>query len=154
MLESNSIFNLATNVFLLNYNKCKGEAYKWGKNFRRQFLSDFRQPCIRAFVSTSIEKIRFYTISPRANEFFVQWLRPPILLPVIVISLVTSPTHKNKEESLVVNNKAVPSPATAPKFDRHKASTKIREGSVGWCYCFCDSSVVAKWLYGSYPQGV
>jgi len=28
MQESNSIFNLATNVFLLNYNKCKGEAYK------------------------------------------------------------------------------------------------------------------------------
>ena len=45
--------------------------------------------------------------------------------------LGSSPTHKNKEQSLVVNNKAVPSPATAPKFDRHKASTKIREGSVG-----------------------
>ena len=31
-----------------------------------------------------------------------------------------SPTHKNKEQSLVVNNKAVPSPATAPKFDLQK----------------------------------
>ena len=39
--------------------------------------------------------------------------------------LGTSPTHKNKEKSLVLNNKAVPSPATAPKFDRQKASTKI-----------------------------
>ena len=38
--------------------------------------------------------------------------------------------------------------------DRQKASTKIREGSAGWCFCFCDSSVVAKWLYESYPQGV
>ena len=45
--------------------------------------------------------------------------------------LGTSPTHKNKEKSLVLNNKVVPSPATAPKFDRHKASTKMREGSVG-----------------------
>ena len=67
--------------------------------------------------------------------------------------LGSSPTHKSKEQSLVVNNKAVPSPATAPKFDRQKASTTIREGSVGRSYCFCDSSVVAKWLYGSYPQG-
>ena len=45
--------------------------------------------------------------------------------------LGTSPTQKEKEQSLVVNNKAVPSPATAPKFDRQKASTKMREGSVG-----------------------
>ena len=45
--------------------------------------------------------------------------------------LGTSPTHKNKEQSLVLNNKAVPSPTTAPKFDRVKASTKMREGSVG-----------------------
>ena len=67
--------------------------------------------------------------------------------------LGTSPTHKNKEKSLVLNNKAVPSPATAPKFDRQKASTRISEKSVGRCYCFCDSFVVAKWLYGSYPQG-
>jgi len=34
-----------------------------------------------------------------------------------------SPTYKNKEKSLVLNNKAVPSLATAPKFDRQKAST-------------------------------
>ena len=67
--------------------------------------------------------------------------------------LGTSPTHKNKEKSLVLNNKAVPSPVTAPKFDRQKASTRISKKSVGRCYCFCDSSVVAKWLYGSYPQG-
>ena len=45
--------------------------------------------------------------------------------------LGTSSIHKNKEQSLVLNNKAVPSPARAPKFDRQKASTKIREGSVG-----------------------
>ena len=45
--------------------------------------------------------------------------------------LGTSPTHKNKKKSLVLNNKAVPSPAMAPKFDRQKARTKIREGSVG-----------------------
>ena len=38
--------------------------------------------------------------------------------------LGTSPTHKNKEKSLVLNNKVVPSPATAPKFDRQKASTR------------------------------
>jgi len=37
--------------------------------------------------------------------------------------------------------------------DRQKASTRISKMSVGRCYCFCDSSVVAKWLYGSYPQG-
>ena len=37
--------------------------------------------------------------------------------------------------------------------DLQKASTKIREESVGRSYCFCDSSVVAKWLYRSYPQG-
>jgi len=30
-------------------------------------------------------------------------------------------TKENKEQSLVVNNKAVPSPATAPKFDRVKS---------------------------------
>jgi len=67
--------------------------------------------------------------------------------------LGTSPTHKNKEQSLVLNNKAVPSLATALKFDQQKASTRISKRSVGQCYCFCDSSVVAKWLYGSYPQG-
>ena len=39
--------------------------------------------------------------------------------------LGTSPTHKNKEQSLVLNNKVVPSPATTPKFDRQKASTRI-----------------------------
>ena len=38
--------------------------------------------------------------------------------------LGSSPTHKNKDQSLVVNNKAVPSPATTPKFDRQKASTR------------------------------
>ena len=42
--------------------------------------------------------------------------------------LGTSPTHKNKEIFLVLNNKAVPSPAMAPKFDRQKASTKIGKG--------------------------
>ena len=67
--------------------------------------------------------------------------------------LGTSPIHKNKEQSLVLNNKAVPSPTTAPKFDRQKASTRISEKSVGRCYCFCDSSIVARWLYGLYPQG-
>ena len=45
--------------------------------------------------------------------------------------LGTSPTHKNKEKSLVLNNKAVPFPATAPKFDRQKASTIISKKSVG-----------------------
>jgi len=39
--------------------------------------------------------------------------------------LGTSPPHKNKEKSLMLNNTAVLSPATAPKFDRQKASTKI-----------------------------
>ena len=34
--------------------------------------------------------------------------------------LGTSPIHKNKEQSLVLNNKVVPSPATTPKFDRQK----------------------------------
>ena len=67
--------------------------------------------------------------------------------------LGTSPTHKNKEQSLVVNNKAVPSPATAPKFDRAESKHKKSRKRVGRSYCFCDSSVVAKWLYGSYPQG-
>ena len=38
--------------------------------------------------------------------------------------LGTSPTHKNKEKSLVLNNKAVPSPVTAPKFDRQKQAQK------------------------------
>ena len=52
--------------------------------------------------------------------------------------LCTSPTHKNKEKSLVLNNKAVLSPATTPKFDRQKASTIISKKSVGRCYCFCD----------------
>ena len=66
--------------------------------------------------------------------------------------LGTSPTHKNKEESLVLNNKAVPSPATVPEFDRQKASTRISKKSVGRCYCFYDSSVVAKWLYGSFHK--
>jgi len=42
--------------------------------------------------------------------------------------LGTSPTHKNKEKSLVLNNKAVPSSVTAPKFDRRKASIKISKG--------------------------
>jgi len=42
--------------------------------------------------------------------------------------LGTSPTHKNKEKSLVLNNKVVPSPATAPKFDRQKARTNISKG--------------------------
>jgi len=65
--------------------------------------------------------------------------------------LGTSPTYKNKEKSLVLNNKVVPSPATVPKFDQQKASTGISKRSVGRCYCFCDSSIVAKWLYGSYP---
>ena len=37
-------------------------------------------------------------------------------------------THKNKEKSLVLSNKVVPSPAAAPKFDRQKASTKIGKG--------------------------
>jgi len=36
--------------------------------------------------------------------------------------------------------------------DQQKASTRISKKSVGRCYCFCDSSVVAKWLYMSYPQ--
>jgi len=45
--------------------------------------------------------------------------------------LGTSPTHKNKEESLVLNNKAVPSLATVPKFDRQKASRRISKKSVG-----------------------
>ena len=45
--------------------------------------------------------------------------------------LGTSPTQKEKEKSLVVNNKAVPSPATAPKFDRVKTSIKMRERDVG-----------------------
>ena len=67
--------------------------------------------------------------------------------------LGTSLTHKNKEKSVVLNNKAVPSLATTPKFDRQIASTGISKKSVGQCYCFCDFSVVAKWLYGSYPQG-
>ena len=44
--------------------------------------------------------------------------------------LGTSPTHKNKEKSLVLNNKVVPSPATAPKFDRQKASTRISKKRV------------------------
>jgi len=38
MQESNPIFNLAINEFLLNYYKCKGEAYKWTKNFSKQFF--------------------------------------------------------------------------------------------------------------------
>ena len=42
--------------------------------------------------------------------------------------LDTSPTYKNKEKSLVLNNKVVPSLATAPKFDRQKVSTKIGKG--------------------------
>jgi len=49
------------------------------------------------------------------------------LLLVVVSSLVLL-LHKNKEKSLVLNNKVVPSPATALKFDRQKASTKISEG--------------------------
>ena len=61
--------------------------------------------------------------------------------------LGTSPTHKNKEQSLVLNNKVVPSSATAPKFNRQKASTIISKKSVGQCYCFCDSFILAKWLY-------
>ena len=32
--------------------------------------------------------------------------------------LGTSPTHKNKEKYLVLNNKVVSSLATVPKFDR------------------------------------
>ena len=36
--------------------------------------------------------------------------------------------------------------------DRQKGSTRISKKGVGRCYYFCDSSVVAKWLYGSYPQ--
>ena len=67
--------------------------------------------------------------------------------------LGTSLTHKNKEKSLVLNNKAVHSSTTAPKFDWQKASIRISKKSVGRYYCFCDSSVVAKWRYGSYPQG-
>ena len=39
--------------------------------------------------------------------------------------LGTSPTHKNKEKSIMLNNTAVLSPVTALKFDRQKASTKI-----------------------------
>ena len=42
--------------------------------------------------------------------------------------LDTSPTHKKKEKSLVLNNKAIPSPATASKFDRQKVRTKICKG--------------------------
>ena len=45
--------------------------------------------------------------------------------------LGTSPTHKNKEKSLVLNNKAVPSQGTAVKFDRQKASTRICKKRVG-----------------------
>jgi len=45
--------------------------------------------------------------------------------------LSTSPTHMNKEKSLVVNNKDVRSPATTPKFDRQKASTRISKKSIG-----------------------
>ena len=67
--------------------------------------------------------------------------------------LGTSPTHKNKEKSLILNNKVVSSLVTTLKFDWQKASTRISKKSVGRYYCFCDSSVVAKWLYGSYPQG-
>ena len=52
-------------------------------------------------------------------------LRPPILLLVVVSSLVLLLHTKNKEKSLVLNNKVVPSPATAPKFDRQKACTNI-----------------------------
>ena len=37
-------------------------------------------------------------------------------------------THKNKEKSLVLNNKAIPSPATAPKFDRQKSKHKKGKG--------------------------
>ena len=40
----------------------------------------------------------------------------------------TSPTHKNKEKSLVLNNKAVLSPAMAPKFDGQKVCTNISKG--------------------------
>jgi len=47
--------------------------------------------------------------------------------------LGTSLTHKNKETSLVLNNKAVPSLATSPKFDRQKASRRISKESVGRC---------------------
>ena len=37
--------------------------------------------------------------------------------------------------------------------DRQKVSTRISKESLGPCYCFCDFFVIAKWLYGSYPQG-
>ena len=100
------------------------------------------------FVNTSIRKTRFYT------NFFRGQMNPrAMFLATSVASrdrelLGTFPVHKNKEQFLVLNNKAVPSLATAPKFDRQKASTRISEKSVGRCYCFCDSFVVAKWLYG------
>ena len=41
--------------------------------------------------------------------------------------LGTSPTQKEKEQSLVVNNKAVPSPATAPKICKQQALNKRRK---------------------------
>jgi len=42
--------------------------------------------------------------------------------------LGTTPTHKNKEKILVLNNKEVLFLATAPKFDRQKACTKLSKG--------------------------
>ena len=42
--------------------------------------------------------------------------------------LGTSPTDKNKEKSLVLNDKVVPSLTMMPKFDRQKACTNISKG--------------------------
>ena len=121
------------------------------KILRKQFerLSATLQKSLLVLQSEKLVFTRIFwgQMNPRATSLATTFASPDSEL------LGTSPTHKSKEKSLVLNNKAVPSPATVPKFDRQKASTRIGKKDVDRCYCFCDSFVVAKWLYRSYPQG-
>ena len=96
------------------------------KKFKKAICAIFDN-LAEEFVSTSIGETRFYMNFPRANETSCNVFGHHFRFPCSEL-LGTSPTHKNKEKSLVLNNKVVPSPATAPKFDRRKACTNISKG--------------------------
>ena len=61
--------------------------------------------------------------------------------------------HKSKEKSLVTTRKTVTSPWQRRQNLIGKKHAQEEVKSDGRCYSFSDSTVIAKWQYGSYPQG-
>ena len=79
------------------------------------------------------------------------WNRDPPPLPSEHVLTPAIPTPRGRD--VWANPVRAWAQLTILVADRQKASPRISKKSVGRCYYFCDSSVVAKWLYGSYPQG-